>query len=342
VKDVVAIALSGGVDSFVSAYLLKQKQKQSDLFGIHFTTGYEKKILDFSSMEAQLGIRINHVDIGKLFQKNVVNYFVRTYLNGKTPNPCLICNKTIKFAALFNIARTLGANKIATGHYARIRHDKYRNACLFKGRDDTKEQSYFLSMLSKEQLENVIFPLGDMTKSDVVRFADQKGFVLPDKTESQDICFIHDESFSDFILSSRKIKPEPGDIVTTRGKIIGRHNGLLRFTIGQRRGINCPGPAPYYVTRIDMENNRLVVGFKDELYQKEFILNDLNIINSAITSPVRVVTKIRYSHQGAPSLFIPHKTEAKVIFDTPQHAVTPGQAAVFYKGEQVLGAGIIQ
>lgn len=339
-EHTLAVAVSGGVDSFVATYLLKQQG--ADLFGIHFTTGYEAAVTDFSLMEMQLGIPVYTIDLSKEFKQHVIDYFTLTYLSGKTPNPCLKCNKSIKFDALFKAAKKRGADVLATGHYARIIRDQAGNSGLYKGKDPLKEQSYFLSMLSSDQLEKAVFPLGDMKKEDVVRLAADKGFDLPVKAESQDICFIPDKSFSDFFIKHNIMTPKPGNIITTDGKPIGKHNGLHGFTIGQRRKINCPGPRPYYVNHIDMESNTLVVGFENELYKKTVTIDDVNIIGPPLTCPITVTAKIRYAHEGAKALLIPEGATARLVFDVPQRAVTPGQGAVFYENEKVLGAGIIQ
>ncbi len=339
-KQTIAIAVSGGIDSLAAAHILKKEHPHS--FCIHFTTGYEKHPLDFSVMENQLGIPIKHVDLSTVFETEVVDYFITSYLAGKTPNPCLICNKTIKFGALFRAAQELGADRLATGHYARIKKDDKGNPVLLKGRDSHKDQSYFLSMLSKNQLNKAMFPLGEMTKPQVRQYAAKNNLVPSDKKESQDICFIQEKSFSDFILSKKRLLPGPGDIVTTTGKVIGKHNGLFQFTIGQRRGINCPGPAPFYVKSIDMKENRLIVGFKKELLQKSLVLEEINYITGTITKPEELFVKIRYSHNGALATLTPGSTTVSITFHKPQYAVTPGQGCVLYNEDRVVGAGIIQ
>ncbi|MFO7885129.1 MAG: tRNA 2-thiouridine(34) synthase MnmA [Desulfobacteraceae bacterium] len=342
----VAIGMSGGIDSLVAGFLLKRQYKK--VFGIHFTTGYETENIDFSFIENQLDIQIVHIDLHSVFEKTIVDYFIQTYLKGKTPNPCLICNKTIKFGSLIAAAETHGATLFATGHYARIQRDKTGQIALLKGKDPLKEQSYFLSMLGFEQLEKAVFPLENMTKKEVHEFAETHHLCQPVKKESQDICFIKDSPVADFISLKTNRLFRPGDIVTKENKVIGRHNGLHRFTIGQRRGINCPGPYPYYVLKIDTKNNKLVVGSRQDLLQKAFYIQDINYLTphpefpSRVTAKTRVTAKIRYAHKGAPAFFINDEKGGKIIFDTPQPAVTPGQAAVLYSGDQVVCAGIIQ
>lgn len=415
-KKRLAVALSGGVDSLVAAFLLKRKYP--DLFGIHFTNGYEPFSQDsqdinrqnINTIAEQLGIPVYCVDLKDEFEKDVVSYFIETYQKGKTPNPCVICNKTVKFGALYQAAKNLGADFLATGHYARLEHrssfslnrDSDTLTVLLKGTDNLKEQSYFLAMLSPEQLQHAVFPLGGLTKQEVVSIAAKNNLVPIHKKESQDICFIREISFADFIASkctpsstcskqtlvqsdflnsvdsfASEIKApfSEGDIVTTDNKIVGRHKGLYCYTVGQRRGLNCPGPAPYYVKKIDMENNRLIIGFKEEMFEKECNIININWLSDRaagdiLKSPLRAVTKIRYSHSGSDSTLTIESSKnrhlqadndhnfnrncsigeiaacsngdyVKVIFDEPQLAVTPGQCAVFYDGDQVLGAGFI-
>ena len=327
----------------MSAFLLR-RHSQDGLFGIHFTTGYEAHPIDIPALSRQLGLEIFTVDMSAAFTAHVVNYFTSTYISGRTPNPCIVCNHTIKFGALVKAAIKRGATHIATGHYARIHSDAQGHPALYRGMDELKEQSYFLAMLTKDQLKNVIFPLGEMTKQEVVSLARTQNMKPPEKKESQDICFIKNNSFADFIAScAEKNAFTPGTIVTTGGDIVGEHNGLHRYTVGQRRGLNCPGPAPYYVKKIDMKNNRLVVGSKEELLEKHFIVNQVNwLLPSPLVNPMTVKTKIRYSHKGETARLTPCCHGIKVEFTQAQHAVTPGQAAVFYQEDRVIGAGIIQ
>ncbi|MFH2058065.1 MAG: tRNA 2-thiouridine(34) synthase MnmA [Pseudomonadota bacterium] len=343
---VVAIALSGGVDSLVSGYLLKQKYKH--IFGIHFITGYEREPTDLVKLEHQLGFDIHTIDLSFQFEKQVVQYIVKTYLLGKTPNPCLICNREIKFGELLNYARAMGADYLATGHYATIVNpvsfpdQNILHNYLEKGKDQIKDQSYFLSLLTEQQLEHIIFPLAGMIKQDVKALAKSVGISPIQPSESQDICFIHDNNLAQFILQKEQIQPEPGPIIDIQGKIVGRHNGLHQFTIGQRRGINCPSTEPYYVQKIDMAANQLVVCFKKDLSTQIMMVDKINW-NSSLSGTIdNITTKIRYAHKGALSTLTLDKNFGRVIFNQPQNAVTPGQGAVFYKENRVLGAGIIQ
>jgi len=336
----VAVAISGGIDSLVAAYILKQKGLE--LFGIHFTTGYEELKPDLSFIEQQLGIEIKYIDVTLLFEQKVVNYFLNTYLSGKTPNPCIVCNKQIKFGALLDAAKSLGAHAIATGHYAKIeKRDQYH--ALVKGADKLKEQSYFLSLLTEQQLNSILFPLGDLTKTEVKKIALQANLAPVEKKESQDICFLQKKSIAQFFKAKGKTASNTGNILTLDKKIIGKHKGIYNFTIGQRKGINCPAPEAYYVKKIDIQNNNLIVCFKNRLLSRQCSLSSLNFIKQDINFPLKVTTKIRYNHMQASSIL--KKQEKNDLFDIrfekEQFAITPGQTAVFYDNDEVIGSGVI-
>ncbi len=335
-----AIALSGGLDSLTAGFLLKKRYP--GLFGIHFYTGYEESRPDLSFISEQLGIDIQYIDLSAVFEKQVVDYFANAYFKGNTPNPCLICNRQIKFGHLLKAAADCGADRIATGHYAVTRTDEDGRPGLLKGKDPLKDQSYFLSMLTRSQLGKSLFPLGHLTKEAVREIAGRENLVPLHRSESQDICFVKGNAVADFLRSKTGVEPASGDILTTDGERIGKHDGLHRFTVGQRRGINCPASRPYYVKRIDVENNALVVCFKEALEEKIFYADRLNWIKGDPAFPLRAFTKIRYNHQGEYATVKEHAGGVKVIFDTAQQAIAPGQAAVFYQGNEVLGAGIIK
>lgn len=359
----IAVAVSGGIDSLVSGYLIKQQFDQ--VFGLHFITGYEKSALDIGFLEKQLGFPVYQVDLSDQFDKKVVHYFTTSYLKGRTPNPCAVCNKEIKFGQLLQHARKKGAELLATGHYAGISGRSSEQCCLIKGKDPLKDQSYFLGMLSQEQLNQIFFPLADWTKEKVREFAADHHLTPIHKKESQDICFIHENNFKTFILNTSGYSPVPGDIVDMNNQVIGRHTGLHQYTIGQRRGINCPAGEPYYVCRINMKQNQLHVCFKEHLFKPSFNISQIvwNRPADLKTSDPEIViqdvaAKIRYGHKGeraALTLLLPQQTSqdgtsdilkncihGHVVFSTPQKAVTPGQTAVFYQDEKVLGAGVIQ
>lgn len=340
----VAIALSGGVDSLVAAHLLKREH--GDLFGLHFLTGYENPspsgLQPLRQLCRQLGIPLHVVDLKASFKTVVVDYFTAAYRSGQTPNPCLVCNSAIKFGPLLQAARQLGASHLATGHYARVAagcDGRYR---LCKGSDAVKDQSYFLARLNQGQLARAVFPLGEWTKRAVRRLAEEKGLNPWVRQESQDVCFIRDTTYADFLTQSQGLCPQAGDIVDSAGRRIGTHGGLHRYTVGQRRGINCPAGQPYYVVRLDCRHNRLVVGFKEELALPECRVTDINWIAAPPTAPSDVEVRLRYRHRPVRcTVALEGSAEARVRFEQPQAAVTPGQAAVFYRGERVLGGGWI-
>jgi tRNA-specific 2-thiouridylase len=340
----IAIALSGGLDSLVAAYLLKTQARE--IFGLHFLTGFEKPAdpgpTEIRALFKPLDIPVRIVDLKAAFKKAVVDYFAAAYQNGETPNPCLVCNPAIKFGALLQKARQMGAARLATGHYARVETAASGRCRLLKGVDGGKDQSYFLARLTRDQLARACFPLGSRTKDQVRALAAEKGLVPVTRSESQDICFVSGDSYADFLVQTVGVAPRPGDIVDTHGQRVGTHQGLHRYTIGQRRGINCPASRPYYVIGIDTRNNRLIVGFKEERYTFRCRVRDINWIADAPDGPLAVDTRIRYRHRAAASTLTPDETGgAAVRFETPQSSVTPGQGAVFYRGEEVIGGGWI-
>jgi len=363
-KPVIAIAVSGGIDSLTAGYLLKRQGYP--VLGIHFITGYEPLPLTEPGVEIQPGsttrrtaaegtgkqpildiarqleIKIELIDIRVEFKRMVVDHFTGTYAEGRTPNPCMVCNPAIKFGTILNHARALGASALATGHYARIIRGTDGHPQLLKGADLRKDQSYFLARLSRHQLERACFPLGEMTKDEVKTLASVHGLKPVTKDESQDVCFISSASYGDFLLKQPGFQAKPGPIVTPDGQTIGTHDGLHLFTVGQRRGIGIPAAEPYYVIGLDTKNNRLLVGYKNELYKPACRVSEVNWIQPPPRAPIRVETKIRYRHHAVSSTVYPQDDGRVIVrFDTPQKAVTPGQGAVFYQNETVLGGGWI-
>lgn len=349
----IAVALSGGVDSLTAGYLL---QKQGfTVIGVHFVTGYESPSGAAANpdpvsaaagrmgpLAERLGIRLHIEDVRAEFEHRVVRYFEATYRRGKTPNPCLVCNPTIKFQTVLEAARSLGAEKLATGHYARILRRPDGSVRLRRGIDRSKDQSYFLAFLTPAQLDRAVFPLGEMTKEEVKALA-RTEHLVPAATESQDVCFIRDGDYKKFLAERDPAGFKPGPIVDTAGNPIGEHRGLHRFTVGQRRGIDIPAAEPYYVVRLDPAHNRLVVGFKDALYAEGCRVEQAVWPGPPPAERFEAETRLRYRHRGVPSSVIPvpNGTEAAVAFCRPQAAVTPGQGAVFYQGDEVVGAGFI-
>jgi tRNA-specific 2-thiouridylase len=356
-----AIAMSGGIDSLVAAALLKDQGRP--LIALHFLSGYEAGVAPgrlpnadaaFAAMEDharrtlqpltdQLDIPLYIIDLRAEFQSRVVDYFVTTYGLGKTPNPCLVCNPSIKFDILWEKARALGAVQIATGHYARIETANDGRMRLLRGIDKQKEQSYFLSRLSQRQLAVATLPLGAMTKEQTRRLARQHGLVPATAQESQDVCFIKTGTYGDFLAQQPQFSPRPGTIEDLQGRTVGRHKGLHRFTIGQRRGIDCPATEPYYVVRLDPHRNCLVVGGKKDLLATHCRVYQINWIAPPPQAPIPVMTRVRYRHKPVPSTLTPMAADrAEILFERPEAAVTPGQGAVFYAGDEVLGGGWIE
>ena len=364
-----AIAISGGIDSLTAAYLLKKQGHK--LIGIHFITGYEAKppcymnIKDIADLETdsdattfsnakdyicrnvsnlaeQLGISIELIDCSAEFKKNVVDNFIQIYKTGKTPNPCMVCNTSIKFGAVLDFARKMGAKHIATGHYARVIKDRKNRYNLLKGIDPTKDQSYFLALLKQKQLAVTCFPLGNLTKAEVVKISKERNLKPIVTKESQDICFIKDNNYG-YFLEQQGVKPKSGLIKDINGNLLGKHRGLHLYTIGQRKGINCPASEPYYVVRIDIKQNILIVGSKKDLPLKECKVIEINWINHEPTFPIKVYVCVRYRHKAVESVLLPiGKQTAVVKFKNPQSAIAPGQGAVFYIGDEVIGGGWIE
>ncbi|MBU0768684.1 MAG: tRNA 2-thiouridine(34) synthase MnmA [Proteobacteria bacterium] len=351
-KALTAIAVSGGIDSLMAAHLLKEKGH--NVIGVHFVTGYEDpfspngqsphlpeshKIFPIAK---QLGIDIKILDCSIEFKKNVVDYFIQTYMAGRTPNPCMMCNSSIKFKTVLDFARKLGASTLATGHYAVLKKDRENTYHLHRGIDSKKDQSYFLARLTRQQLAGACFPLGHMKKSDVIQLASKKNFKPVKKTESQDVCFIKGKNYGDFLARQQGFESKPGLIKDVDGNILGEHKGLHLFTIGQRRGISCPASEPYYVIRMDTRQNLLTVGIKTDLLASQCKVEDINWIQEKPNRSVNVHTRVRYRHTAVASrLTLVDEKTAMVRFEKPQAAITPGQCAVFYKGDEVLGGGWI-
>ena len=342
-----AVAISGGIDSLVSAYLLQTAGHE--VVGLHFLTGFEEPARPCDNTHPihrvgdQLGMPIHIFDFAEPFRRSVVAYFSQTYRLGRTPNPCLFCNPRIKFGRLWSHASRLGADFLATGHYARITRSPAGRYGLQRGVDPHKDQSYFLARLTPEQLSRTHFPLGEICKDDVRRLAAEQGLRPMSAAESQDVCFIREKSYGQFLASHAGLPPRPGPIVDIEGRVIGEHRGLHLFTIGQRRGIDCPAAEPYYVVRLEPEANRLVVGFKAHLGRGACDVEDVNWIQRPSRFPAQASVQIRYRHRAAAARLMPMDDDRRirVEFHETQNAITPGQGAVFYDGEDVLGGGWI-
>jgi tRNA-specific 2-thiouridylase len=352
-KKPVVVALSGGLDSAVTATLLKEDY---DVIGLHFLTGFEtpcegsnlpSHVLGSDSpvhkAAETIGVPLKVIDCSQDFRKEVVQYFIKSYRTGKTPNPCVVCNQRIKFGLVLEYAKSLGAFALATGHYARVSRTSKHHPVLLKGVDPIKDQSYFLARLTEQQLNQAIFPLGTYTKKQVKKMGQDWGYTSFVQKESQELCFVRHPSYRDFLTDLEKSATIPGPIVNTRGDVLGSHEGLYAYTIGQRRGMGIPGPEPYYVLRLDSTKNALVIGTKEELATDKCLVTQINWISMAPPqAPLYAKTRIRYRHKEVASILTPlGPHEVRVVFETPQHAVTPGQAAVFYQGDRVIGGGWI-
>lgn len=348
-KTKIAVALSGGVDSSTAAALLKEEGCQiigltMRLFDHSLQQGRncgQGEAIDQAAEAAdKLGIPHQVIDCRREFKSQVVDYFVEAYRRGLTPNPCVACNQQIKFGLLLQKAGELGCRYLATGHYARIRTIQGRPA-LARGKDGKKDQSYFLWALDREQLERVVFPLGVLTKERVRSLAGQYGLSAAQRPESQEICFIPNGRYSEFI--SRYLEPVAGNIIDSNGKVLGKHRGIVNYTVGQREGLGIALGRPQYVLSIDPVKNTVTVGDNHELMSGSLRVGRVNWILPRPAKAVKARVKIRHQHAGARATVRPLGAEAaEVTFDQPQRAVTPGQSAVFYRGDLVLGGGVIE
>jgi tRNA-specific 2-thiouridylase len=348
-KQRIAVAMSGGVDSSVAAALLSDKG--FDVFGLTMElTGKESRccadddIRDARMVAQKLGIRHYVVPMREAFQKNVIDYFVRDYLRGRTPNPCAVCNPSVKFGVLLQKALELGADAFATGHYAVVRRDeKTGRTLLCRAREKGKDQSYFLARLPQKALRHAMFPIGNFPKSKIRELAARFGLPVAQKAESMDACFLPETGLIDFIESEAGTAMEPGPVKDENGRRLGSHRGIAGYTVGQRKGLGVAAGVPVYVNRIDAASNTVVVGPEKSLYSRAFSASMPNWI--ALEGPqkkLRAKVRIRYRHRPARAWVEPvSKKEVRVRFDAPQRAVTPGQLAVFYDGDVVVGSAWI-
>ncbi|MEW5735204.1 MAG: tRNA 2-thiouridine(34) synthase MnmA [Thermodesulfobacteriota bacterium] len=342
-RDRIAIAMSGGVDSLMAAALLTEAGHE--VFGLHFFSGFQGcKALPESLVRAcaLLGMELFGVDLSAEFSAHVTDFFVSSYARGLTPNPCMACNRAVKFGALLERARGMGASRLATGHYARLVEAPGGGRALAKAMAGEKDQSYFLALVPKERLALTEFPLGGLSKERVRAMAAERGLSGLVKTESQEACFLGDGSLREF-LELAGLAPCPGPIEDEAGKILGTHQGVHAYTVGQRRGIGVPAATPLYVLELDPARNRLIVGPEERLYARTARVREINWLVARPTDPLRVAARIRYRHREADATLVPASDgSAALCFDHPQKAVTPGQGAVFYQGDRVLGGGWIE
>ncbi len=356
----IAVAMSGGVDSAMTALLLKQQG--FDIFGITmkiwndsyekwqssggragcFGPNEKKKKKSAQSVANRLGIPHFVIPLGEEYEKNVLNYFKKEYLQGRTPNPCVMCNRTIKFGALWSKALSLGLdfNCFATGHYARTFKDSLGRTHLLRAIDQQKDQTYFLSRLTQAQLTKTIFPLGDLLKKDVMELAKNNGFKdIAAREESQD--FIEADDYS---ILFNKEDAVSGEIIDVNGNVLGYHKGLIHYTIGQREGLGIATGKKMYVKEILPQENKIVVAEHDAVLSSGCVVSDLNwIVEVPPSDATECIVKLRYKHKGVKAkIFIERTDLCRVVFDEPQFAVTPGQAAVFYIDDEMLGGGWIE
>lgn len=351
--NTVMVAMSGGVDSAVVAYLVKQQgyntiaatMKIGHLYDIKYDNCCcsDQNVADAKKMSDSLGIEHFTIDLTDKFREFVSDHFIQTYLQGDTPNPCVECNRYIKFGHLLDFATSHGAKKIATGHYAAISEQNGRYL-LCRSNDPAKDQTYMLWKLTQEQLSRTIFPLSSLNKREVKEIAAQLKIIAAEKKESQDICFIPDGDYASFIKSAIKYDLPQGHFKDTNGNILGPHRGIIHYTPGQRKGLGISFGEPMYVKSKSSSDNSVVLCRADELFTKRITANQINIIPcDNISAPMRVTAKIRYSQsESSATLIQTDKDEITLEFDQPQRAVSPGQSVVMYDGDVVIGGGIIK
>ena len=347
IKKKVFVAMSGGVDSSVAALLLKDIGY--DVTGVTMCLGIREDgdrtrccgrdaIDDARHVCDQLNIAHFVFDFANEMEKRVINKFTAEYQRGRTPNPCIDCNRYLKFGALLGKARGIGFDYLATGHYARI--EKRRESWhLLRPKDKIKDQTYFLYPIKVDDLSSILFPLGGLTKDEVRDLAKKAGLAVAHKAESQDICFVTQGDYRQFILDKAGTM-KPGDIVNKKGKILGRHRGILYYTIGQRSGLGISAKEPLYVVDIDAGDNRIIVGTKTDLKAVGLLAGDLNLLTDDL--PAEAMAKIRYRKKPAHCRVIKEENQLRIIFEEVQESITPGQAVVLYAGDEVLGGGVIE
>ena len=344
----ILIAMSGGVDSSVAAFLLQKSGMNCiggtmQLCGSLVPEAELNPVADAKAIADKLGIPFYEFDQTTLFREKVVEAFIRCYEDGGTPNPCINCNRYLKFDALLKCALELGCDAIATGHYAKIRQDENGRYLLYKAEDGGKDQSYFLANLTQEQLSRVRFPLGELSKAEVRQIAEAEGFINARKRDSQDICFIPDGDYVTFIKKYTGKEYPAGNYIDQNGKVLGKHAGAICYTIGQRKGLGIALGAPAYVCSKDMTTNTVTLGANEDLFRSHLRAADWNWIPfPTLIEPIRVTAKVRYRHAPQPATVYPEENgTARVEFDEPQRAITPGQAVVLYDGDLVIGSGTI-
>lgn len=335
------IAMSGGVDSSVAARLMQERGY--DCVGCTMTLCGHEETAAARKVSEKLGMEFHILAAEDTFREKVMGDFAANYQVGRTPNPCIVCNRYLKFGVLLEKARELGCDTIATGHYARVEQDEKTGRFLLKkAADPQKDQSYVLYCLTQQQLRHVVLPLGEMTKSQTRDIAVETGFSNANKAESQDICFIPDGDYAAFLADFTGKTAAPGNFVDKNGNILGQHKGIVHYTVGQRRGLGVAAEHPLYVLTIRTEDNTVVLGKNEDLFTRELTAKDVNLIAmERIEGELRCKAKIRYRHTEQPCTVWQEGDTLHVLFDEPQRAITPGQSVVLYDGDTVLGGGVI-
>ena len=336
------VAMSGGVDSSAALHLLHQQGYECTGCMMLLTDGADPT--DARAAAERAGIPFFAPDLRQEFRQSVITPFCEEYLAGRTPNPCIFCNRSMKFGTLLDLADVHGCRYLATGHYARISFDVGSGRRLLrKAADESKDQSYVLYTLTQAQLARVLFPLGGLTKADARAAAAEAGFANAQKKDSQDICFVPDGDYAAFLTRfTGRMLPE-GDFLDEAGRVLGRHRGILHYTVGQRRGMGIAAEYPLYVVKIDPENNAVTLGKNESLFSKELTAHSVNLIAmDSVSGALRCTAKIRYRHREQPcTVWQTAPDTLRVEFDEPQRAITSGQSVVLYDGDTVLGGGII-
>ena len=340
----IMVAMSGGVDSSVTAALLQKKG--FEVHGVFMSLAQpdlDEQVARVQKIAGYLDVPVQVVDLAEPFERLVLDYFSSSYFKGQTPNPCIVCNPLIKFGLLLDHGLARGMEMMATGHYVRLHKDANGIAQLLKGLDPKKDQSYFLCRLQQQQLQKLLFPLGETAKEEVYQIAAGLGLKGMHSQESQDVCFMQKTDLQEFLGQRLKKEWPQGEIVNQQGKVLGLHNGVFRYTVGQRRGLGVPDATPYYVINLDAERNQVIVGKEKDLWQESLEVREMNwLAGQAPELPGHFQVKIRYRHQAAPAIVETSEQGIKISFQDPQRAITPGQFAVLYDGDQVVGGGEIK